>query len=387
MRHVSRVQGGRRPAKVFAFGFMMLAATAVLAPVLPFLTPPRAFDRSFLRHLVGSALVFGRLQDAQAYEETMQQGQEMKIGDNFQVIYYDETIGDDFFFTGGGSERKDFGQDRPLIAYVEPQSKAYAQGLRIGDELVWAQKFSDQVTMGAPLSRMPPVEIDRMIKDLAATSRVGLRDTGPGLQLNFKNCGVIQPEQPAKEFVLRSTIGILRLEDLLRGNEYLVLLFRPGFSKTRGPDLDELKAFRRSQLEFAKLNATIASVSPDEVSNLRSLGRLNKIDFPMLSDVKNENVENVAQSYGAGLQLGNIGGGYSTSRMTFVIDKKGIVKTVFCGIGYYADKNKLQAHVADVARVLGGDPDAMKQVAKPKKRSAEKMLNILVGKEAPSYGD
>ncbi|CAE7568316.1 bcp, partial [Symbiodinium necroappetens] len=181
----------------------------------------------------------------------------------------------------------------------------------------------------------------------------------PGLIIEFRARGTVQPGEPAPDFKLpASTGGELSLKELLEGNEYLVMFFRPS-SRFRGGGLDEVKYFNRAQKALAERGATVVGIQREPLKALQTQSKGLDLNFPLLCDVKGE----VAKLYGAYIELEEQGP--NTDRKTFIIGKDGFVKTAFVAVGYDADKFALQNHVADVVRVLGGDPKKTKEDIQP----------------------
>eukprot|EP00913_Durusdinium_trenchii_P009855 g9252.t1 len=81
-----------------------------------------------------------------------------------------------------------------------------------------------------------------------------------GLSMQFTARGVAQPGDPAPDFKLAaSTGGELTLAELLKGNEYLVVFFRPG-SRFRGGDLQEVRLFGKATRALAERGATVVGI-------------------------------------------------------------------------------------------------------------------------------
>jgi len=122
----------------------------------------------------------------------------------------------------------------------------------------------------------------------------------------------------APDFALRSQEGdVVTLSDLLsRGN--VVIYFYP---KDDTPGCTaEAGAFRDNYLDFRKLEAEVVGVSSDSVDSHRHFAEDCKLPFRILSDSNGE----VRKKYGVRSSLGLLPG-----RVTYVIDREGIVRYVF----------------------------------------------------------
>ena len=82
----------------------------------------------------------------------------------------------------------------------------------------------------------------------------------------------------------------------------------------------EACSFRDSYEEFSDAGAEVIGVSSDSASSHAKFAKRHKLPFTLLSDAKGE----VRKKYGVPTTLGLLPG-----RVTFVIDKKGIVRHVF----------------------------------------------------------
>ncbi|CAK9115151.1 unnamed protein product [Durusdinium trenchii] len=334
--------------------------------------------RSLLRQLMlpaaGQAMG-GLLPFAARAQESGQEGL-IRIGGPFQVSYPGAIPGDDFYLGGGGAEFGTGLLDNPKVVFVKPGSRAYGMGLRIGDELVLAWKEgSSTIFSEGELRRME--NVDQALKEAANSTMYFGQPAPQGLSMQFTARGVAQPGDPAPDFKLAaSTGGELTLAELLKGNEYLVVFFRPG-SRFRGGDLQEVRLFGKATRALAERGATVVGIQIEPKEALARQAQSLQLDFPLLCDDGS-----VARAYGTYLELEEQGP--NIDRKTFIIGKDGTIKATFVDIGYDADKKKLANHVADVVRVLGGDPVQAKEDMKTKSKSVGEMLDIAIGKQAPS---
>lgn len=140
---------------------------------------------------------------------------------------------------------------------------------------------------------------------------------------------------PAPKFRLPSNKGEqVSLGEFL-GRKNLVLYFYPkdySAGCTR-----EACTFRDSYSAFKELDAEILGVSPDSRSSHEKFANDEQLPFPLLSD--SEGV--VSKVYGVRSTLGFIPG-----RVTFVIDKQGIIRHV------YSSQIHAQRHVEEALSAL-----------------------------------
>jgi peroxiredoxin Q/BCP len=122
----------------------------------------------------------------------------------------------------------------------------------------------------------------------------------------------------APDFSLRSQDGeVVKLSELLRRGS-VVVWFYP---KDRTPGCTaEAGAFRDSYARFAELGAEVVGISSDSVESHSGFAAECDLPFRILSDEDGE----VRRLYGVSSSMGLIPG-----RVTYVIDRGGIVKYVF----------------------------------------------------------
>ncbi len=150
----------------------------------------------------------------------------------------------------------------------------------------------------------------------------------------------------APDFSLRSQEGeLVSLSQLIsRGN--VVVYFYP---KDRTPGCTaEAGAFRDSYGRFGELGAEVVGISSDSVDSHKGFADKCQLPFKILSDVAGA----VRKSYGVPSSMGMLPG-----RVTYVIDRKGIVRHIF--------SSQLHAtrHVEEALKGLGvvGGPAAAVQ--------------------------
>jgi peroxiredoxin Q/BCP len=101
------------------------------------------------------------------------------------------------------------------------------------------------------------------------------------------------------------------------GKKALVIYFYPK-DFTSGCTM-EARAFREMYEAFQKEGAEIFGISGDSVESHKNFAIEHELPFSLLSDTGNK----VREMYGA------YGIGHTTGRVTYVVDKKGVVRMVF----------------------------------------------------------
>jgi thioredoxin-dependent peroxiredoxin len=141
--------------------------------------------------------------------------------------------------------------------------------------------------------------------------------------------------QPAPDFELPDSEGKrIRLADF-RGKKAVVLYFYP---KDDTPGCTaEACSFRDSYEDFQDAGAEVIGISSDSASSHAKFAKRHELPFTLLSDAKGL----VRKKYGVPSTMGLLPG-----RVTFVIDKSGVVRHVF--------NSQLQAtrHVSEALAAL-----------------------------------
>lgn len=138
----------------------------------------------------------------------------------------------------------------------------------------------------------------------------------------------------APDFELPGTNGPVSLADY-RGKQAVVLYFYP---KDGTPVCTrEACHFRDAYEDFTAAGAEVIGVSTDSAASHEQFSQTHKLPFVLLSDQGGA----VAKQYGVGKTLGLLPG-----RMTFVIDKAGVVRHVF------NSQFAAQKHVDEALQVL-----------------------------------
>jgi peroxiredoxin Q/BCP len=139
----------------------------------------------------------------------------------------------------------------------------------------------------------------------------------------------------APDFTLTSQKGESVTLSQFRGKKNVVLYFYP---KDETPGCTrEACTFRDSYELFTDLGAEVVGVSADTVESHKAFAEHHNLPFTLLSDLENK----VRKLYGATSTLGIIPG-----RVTFVIDKKGVVRHVF------SSQLQPEKHIEEAREVL-----------------------------------
>jgi len=151
----------------------------------------------------------------------------------------------------------------------------------------------------------------------------------------------LKPGDKAPEFTLPASNGTeISLMDY-RGTHYVVLYFYP---KDDTPGCtQEAIAFRDLQMEFQLAGAVILGVSTDDVASHGKFAAQYNLTFPLLSDVEGK----VTEKYGVMAEPRPGRPGPRAQRVTFVIDKDGVILRIYRNI-------KLECHADEVLAYLHG---------------------------------
>jgi thioredoxin-dependent peroxiredoxin len=140
---------------------------------------------------------------------------------------------------------------------------------------------------------------------------------------------------PAPGFRLpTSRGGYVSLQDFL-GKKNIVVYFYPK-DFTRGCTA-EACGFRDSYEAFTDLGTEVIGISSDSENSHRDFAQQHKLPFILLSDADGS----VRKAYGVKKTLGLFAG-----RVSFVIDKKGIIRHIF------SSQTRATAHVEEALKVL-----------------------------------
>ncbi len=149
--------------------------------------------------------------------------------------------------------------------------------------------------------------------------------------------GRVSAGELAPDFTLPSASGeAVSLRDF-RGKATVVLYFYPK-DMTAGCTA-EACAFRDSYEVFREAGAEVIGVSADSPDSHREFVKRNHLTFTLLSDVDNA----VRKRYGA---MGGWPFGTMNGRVTYVIDREGVVRHTF------SSQINMTKHVKEALRVL-----------------------------------
>jgi peroxiredoxin Q/BCP len=145
----------------------------------------------------------------------------------------------------------------------------------------------------------------------------------------------VQVGDKAPDFTLPSQMGDNVTLSEYFGKKNVVLYFYPK-DETTGCT-KEACAFRDSYEVFTTLGAEVLGISGQSVESHKSFASHHGLQFLLLSDAQNK----VRQLYGVPATMGIIPG-----RVTYIIDKKGVVRHIF------NSQYQPQKHVEEAKQVL-----------------------------------
>ena len=146
---------------------------------------------------------------------------------------------------------------------------------------------------------------------------------------------MVEPGSPGPGFRLQTSTGeYVSLEDF-HGKKNVVVYFYPR-DFTKGCTAEACE-FRDSYEEFKNLGAEVVGISNDNQKSHEAFASEHKLPFILLSDPNGS----VRKSYGVKKTFGLVPG-----RVSFVIDKNGIVRHVF------SSQSRATAHVSEALAVL-----------------------------------
>lgn len=155
----------------------------------------------------------------------------------------------------------------------------------------------------------------------------------------FRTKDAVDVGSIAPEFVLPSQTGeTVSLRDYL-GNRPVVLFFYP---KDDTPGCTKQAcAFRDDYAEFGRLDAEVIGISSDSVESHQGFALRHDLPYTLLSDEGGK----VRRLYGVPNTLGLFPG-----RVTYVIDKEGVVRHVF------SSQVGVEKHVEEALKALRSIP-------------------------------
>ncbi len=145
----------------------------------------------------------------------------------------------------------------------------------------------------------------------------------------------VQVGEKAPDFTLTTQIGDQLTLSEYFGKKSVVLYFYPK-DETKGCT-KEACTFRDSYDVFTKLGAEVLGISGQSVESHKSFATHHGLPFILLSDQDNK----IRQLYGVPATMGIIPG-----RVTYIIDKKGVVRHIF------NSQYQPQKHVEEARQVL-----------------------------------
>ena len=153
-----------------------------------------------------------------------------------------------------------------------------------------------------------------------------------------RNMDKVKVGSVAPDFTLPSQAGeMVSLEEYF-GRKPVVLFFYP---KDDSPGCTkEVCAFRSNFEAFSKLDAQVIGISSDSVESHRSFAAKHDLYFPLLSDERG----NIRRLYGVPKTFGLFPG-----RVTYVIDREGVVRHVF------TSQLSVERHVQEALTALRSD--------------------------------
>jgi peroxiredoxin Q/BCP len=160
--------------------------------------------------------------------------------------------------------------------------------------------------------------------------------SGRNGKTNIDMTNKIEPGSKAPDFSLPDQSGRrVNLSDYA-GKSNVVLYFYPkdeSYGCTK-----EACSFRDNYEVFRSAGAEVIGISADDVASHQAFAANHKLPFILLSD----RGRTVAEKYGVGKSLGVLPG-----RVTFVIDKQGVVQMVF------SSQLSFEKHVTEALEILG----------------------------------
>jgi peroxiredoxin Q/BCP len=150
-------------------------------------------------------------------------------------------------------------------------------------------------------------------------------------QLKAQNSGLNVGDKAGKFEATADDGTIWKSKDII-GKKNLVVYFYP--AAMTGGWTKQACAYRDAQDDFSSVDAEVVGISGDEVKNLELFKRAHNLNFTLLSDPDGE----IARLFGVSVTEGEksiereidgtlhtLSRGLTTSRWTFIIDKKGKV--------------------------------------------------------------
>jgi thioredoxin-dependent peroxiredoxin len=147
----------------------------------------------------------------------------------------------------------------------------------------------------------------------------------------------LQIGDPAPDFSLPNQAGTTVTLSSFRDQKPVVLYFYPK-DDTPGCTVESC-SFRDSYADFQDIGAEVIGISSDSPESHRSFAQKHNLPFTLVSDTNSS----VRKAYGVPATLGLLPG-----RVTYVIDKAGVVRHIF------NSQFNPKAHVEEAMKVVKG---------------------------------
>lgn len=155
--------------------------------------------------------------------------------------------------------------------------------------------------------------------------------------------GLLAVGTTAPDRALQDQTGAERTLASFRGNPVVVYFYprdgTPGCTR-------EACAFRDAWDRYEQAGVRLVGVSADDVESHARFAREHQLPFPLLADVDGS----LAEAFGVRRHLG------MASRVTFVLDREGVVRSVFRDVDPGVHANEVLAEVARLGLVVPPNP-------------------------------
>jgi len=162
-----------------------------------------------------------------------------------------------------------------------------------------------------------------------------------GQSIQGQSTPLVEVGSTAPDFSLPDQFGNpIKLSEF-RGKRHVVLYFYP---KAMTPGCTrQAQEIRDHKQDFTGLETVVLGISPDPASRLTQFDEMHGLDFTLLADELHE----VAEKYGVWEEQEFMGRTYmGVSRVTFIIDKEGVVRHVMPDVD-------VVSHHTDAMRFIG----------------------------------
>lgn len=141
-----------------------------------------------------------------------------------------------------------------------------------------------------------------------------------GILIAMENRRLLKEGERAPDFTARLNTGALFSLAEHRGKHNIVLFFYPKdftYNCTK-----EVCSFRDNYDVLKRYDAVLVGISYDDAGSHQAFIAQHRLPFPLISDTD----KSIARAYGAQARFGGLFGG--AKRVTYVIDKKGVIRSV-----------------------------------------------------------